>query len=53
MAVASEFFCGSFNAVAFSLDKLGHPNLSLKEEQISAMKAAYSELDVFVCLPNG
>jgi len=40
-------------AIAFSLEKLGLPDVSLKAEQRSAIKAMYEGRDVFVCLPTG
>ena len=52
MTTASQFCGGGFAShddLAFSLDKLGLPNSSLKEEQISTMKGAYSGLNVYVC----
>ena len=51
MTTASQFCGGGFTShddLAFSLDKLGLPNSSLKEEQISTMKGAYSGLNVYV-----
>ena len=47
--MASEFS----DAVTFSLLKLGLSGVSLKEEQLSSIKAAYEGKDVFVCLPTG
>ena len=41
------------SAIAFSLEKLGLPDVTLKAEQRSAIKAIYEGRDVFVCLPTG
>ena len=54
MTIASQFCGGGFTShdtLAFYLDKLRIPNSSLKEEQITTMKGAYSGLKVFVCMP--
>ena len=40
-------------AVSFSMARLGVSGISLKEKQLSAMKAIYEGRDVFVCLPTG
>ena len=40
-------------AIAFSLEKLGLHDVSLKAEQRSAIKAIYEGRDVLVCLPTG
>ena len=39
-------------AIALSPVKLGLPDVSLKAEQRSAIKAMYEGRDVFVCLPT-
>ena len=41
------------DAVTFSLSKLGLSGVSLKEEQLSSIKAAYEGQDVSVCFPTG
>ena len=55
MTTTASQFCGggfaSLDTLAFSLDKLGIPNSSLKEEQIATMKGVYSGLNVFECMP--
>lgn len=50
MATVSDDFS---DAVTFSLSQLGLPGVTLKEEQLSSIKAAYDGRDVFVCLPTG
>lgn len=40
------------SALAFSLDKL-RLQVTLKNEQLQAIRAAYESRDVFVCLPTG
>ena len=45
--VLLRFFC---EAVSFSL---GLSGMSLKEEQLSEIKAFYEGRNVFVCLPTG
>lgn len=46
--------CDAFSAaLTYSLDKLGLPQVCLKEEQRAAIKAVYQGRDVFVCLPTG
>ena len=39
-------------SLAFSLDKI-RLQVTLKEEQVLAVKAVYLSKDVFVCLPTG
>ncbi len=50
---SSEASASFLDAIAFSLNKLCMPEVSLKEEQRSAFKAIYEGKDVFVCLPTG
>ena len=49
-AEASDVFA---DALSYSLNQLGLPHLSLKEEQRLAVKAIYEGRDVFVWLPTG
>ena len=49
MAECSSAFA---SAIAYSLDKLGIPDIALKEEQQEAVKAIYEGKDVFVLLPT-
>ena len=41
------------DTVAFALETLGLPHVTLKEEQSSAIRSVYEGRDVFVCLPTG
>ena len=50
MAECSSAFA---SAIAYSLDKLGIPDIALKEEQQEAVKVIYDGKDVFVLLPTG
>ena len=47
---SADRFC---EAISYSLSRLGFSGVSLKEEQLKAVKAVYEGLGVFVCLPNG
>ena len=45
---SEDFF---YEAVSFSLSRLGLSSVSRKEEQLSTIRAVYEGQDVFVCLP--
>ena len=54
LSMAEKVCCDAFSgALAYSLVKLDMSYVSLKEEQLSAIRAVYNGKDVFVCLPTG